>query len=405
MDTTLDSNNMNIVHILRGVGPKSFGPGQVALHLASAQLALQYNVGTWCLSNLNEVQWGAAVSNVPVNTIAAYPVTGPKQLGFSRKMFQKITSHEAQTIDILHQHGLWTGVSWATNRWRALVGKPTVIAPHGSLEPWAVRHAYWKKRIALSLYEYSNLYKTSCLHALSESEANDFRKFGLRNPIAIIPNGIATNWLQNEGKPTQFRIKFGLAPETKIILFLGRITPKKGLPMLVQAMGALQSQMKGWKLIIAGVDEFQHEAQVQQLVQALALQDYVQFVGPLFGQDKQDAFSAADLFILPSYSEGSPVTIIEALGAGVPVLTTKSSDWAELVTHGCGWWSEISNEGITNALQDVFRQSRAELQAMGQRGRTLITRKYTWSRIAEQTLQLYDWLLHGGTTPPFVVTG
>jgi len=133
------------------------------------------------------------------------------------------------------------------------------------------------------------------------------------------------------------------------------------------------------------------------------LQAYVQFVGPKFDLDKRDAFSAADVFVLPSHSEGAPIAILEALGSGCPVLTTKASPWEDIVIHDCGWWTDISVEAIANALQDVLQQPKTVLWAKGQRGKQLVSRKYTWLGIAEQTLALYEWLIDGSEQPDLVV--
>jgi glycosyltransferase involved in cell wall biosynthesis len=125
-------------------------------------------------------------------------------------------------------------------------------------------------------------------------------------------------------------------------------------------------------------------------------------VGPLHGQDKRDAFAAADLFVLPTHSEGSPMVVLEALGAGVPVLTTKGAPWADLVRHGCGWWTDISAGGIHDALRDALALSGTAWAAAGQRGRYLVAQKYSWAEIASKTIRLYGWLEGRVPTPDFV---
>lgn len=108
--------------------------------------------------------------------------------------------------------------------------------------------------------------------------------------------------------------------------------------------------------------------------------------------------------MLPTYRENFSVVVAEALGAGVPVLTTKGAPWEDLVTHRCGWWTEISAAGIAEALRDALQHPQAELQAMGQRGKELVACKYTWQHSAEMTLMLYQWLLGHGERPDFVLT-
>lgn len=393
---------IKILHLTNYIGKCSFGIGPIVLGLASSQQVLGHHVSIFSVDTANEARELETAYHLRAGTIQTFPIVGPSRLAYSPQMEQRVLARSAE-FDIVHTHGVWTYTSRIVNRWRVRQGGPTIVAPHGSLDAWALRRSRWKKRLALWLYERENLYSASCLHALSQREADGFRVYGLRNPIAVIPNAISENWLASTGDAIRFRNKFGLAPETRVMFFLSRITPKKGLPMFLQAMASLQQHLGNWKLVIAGVNEFGHQAEVEALVGQLGLQPCVRFIGPLYGQDKRDAFATAELFVLPSHSEGAPVVILEALGAGVSVLTTKASPWEELITHQCGWWTEISQDAIADALRDALQQSPATLRAMGERGRALIRARYTWTSIAQMTIELYAWLLGRANRPDFVV--
>ncbi len=393
---------LRILHLTNYVGKCSFGVGPVVLNLARGQEALEHRVEIWSCDSEAEARELEQQNRLLSNTIHTFPIVGPSRLAYSPAMGRAI-ARRANDFDVVHQHGIWTAISHVTNQWGARTGRPTVIAPHGSLDAWALRRSIWKKRLALIIYERKNLHYASCLHALSPREEEGFRTYGLRNPIAIIPNGIADDWLDSNGDAHAFRRRFGLSNETRLLFFLGRITPIKNLPMLVRAMSALKSDLASWRLIIAGVNEFGHQPEVEALVKQLGLGAYVKFIGPLYGQDKRDAFAAADLFVLPSHSEGAPVAILEALGAGIPVLTTQAAPWRELITRRCGWWTKISEPAIRQALHEAIYTPREELRRMGQRGKALIVEKYTLSKVAEQTISLYNWLLGKGERPTFVV--
>ena len=122
--------------------------------------------------------------------------------------------------------------------WRRRFGGPTVLAAHGELYPWARRQSRIKKWLAWQAYARRNLAATSCLHALSAAEAEAYREFGLQNPIAIIPNGVEEAWLVSTGCGGRFRERFGLPRDRRMFLFLSRVTPIKGLPLLLDAMAA-----------------------------------------------------------------------------------------------------------------------------------------------------------------------
>lgn len=393
---------LRILHLTNFVGKRSFGIGPIVLGLASSQQALGHNVSIYSVDAESEARELETAYHLRAGTIQNFPILGPSRLAYSPQMEHYVLAHAAD-YDVVHTHGIWTYISRVANRWRVRQGGPTIVVPHGSLDAWVLKRSRWKKRMALWLYERENLHRASCLHALSQHEAEGFRAYGLRNPIAIIPNGVSENWLASTGDAFRFRSKFYLAAETRLMFFLSRITPKKGLPMLLHAMADLRQHLNNWKLVIAGVNEFGHQSELEALIDQLGLQSHVRFIGPLYGQDKRDAFDAAELFVLPSHSEGAPVVILEALGAGVPVLTTKASPWEELVTHQCGWWTEISQGAIADALRNALQQSPATLREMGARGQALVRKNYTWPSIARVSIELYEWLLGCTDRPSFVI--
>ncbi len=392
-----------ILHTIADVGPGSFGIGATALHLAYQQGRLGCQTTFWCLSTDDDMRWASLTSDIEKEWFVSFPGLGPSRLALSPAMERVAAGPSSRDFDIVHQHSLWTGISRVTNVLRKQTGMPVVIAPQGTLTDWALRRSRFKKRIALAMYESENLRKASCLHAVAETEIAEIRSFGLTNPVAVIPNGIADAWLNSTGSAERFRTRFDLSPDRRIVLFLSRVSPKKGLPMLLEAIHQCRISFTDWILIIAGADEFGHLAEIQGLIAQLGLDDSVRLVGPLLDQIKRDAFAAAELFVLPSYSEGAPVVIPEALAVSVPVLATRGSPWPALLTHGCGWWTEISQQGIQEALLDAIESSPDRLKEMGAKGRVLISAEYTWPRIAPRTLLVYDWLLHRGPRPDFVV--
>lgn len=395
---------MNILHNIYSVGPGSFGLGSVALNLIREQGCLGYDSRIWCLDNEEDRRWAAAKSGVPEDKIQSFTTTGPGSLGLSFAMEKTTKGDGGRNISIVHQHALWKGVSRTTNILRQRYGTPTIVAPHGSLEEWALKKSWWKKRVSLVLYERENLQRSSCLHACSHQEVAGFREFGLANPVAVIPNGIGTSWLQSEGSSSAFRKEFEIPESKRILLYLSRIAPIKGLPMLMEALGSIRQHFSDWVLVLAGADEFGHLQDVQKAVSEFGLQNNVVFTGLLKDQLKRDAFAAADVFVLPTLREAAPVVVLEALGAGVPVITTRGAPWQDLVIHECGWWTDISANALASALLEVAQKSPAELNAMGERGRTMVSAHYSWEKAARMTIELYEWLLEHRERPAFVVT-
>ena len=289
-------------------------------------------------------------------------------------------------------------------------GCPLVISPHGMLEPWALNHSRLKKRLAALLFEDKNLREAGCLHALCAAEADNFRRYGLENPIAIIPNGVD---MPEIGKPPvaddAMVEKFSGMKGRHRILFLSRLHPKKGLSNLLQAWSKIQKaesrkrKAEEWVLAIAGAGQPAYELELRTLVKNYALEKNVVFVGAVYGEDKRQVLAAADAFVLPSFSEGFSVAILEAAAAGLPVLLTPECNFPELVKSGAA--VEISSQpsAIEAGLRKIMELSEGQRKDMGRRGLELVKQSYTWPSIAGRMVEVYRWLLGSGTKPECVV--
>ena len=292
---------------------------------------------------------------------------------------------------LVHDNGVWLAFNHAVARAAARAGIPRVVSPHGMLEPWALGQKRLKKAAAWHLYQRHDLRTAAALHATSEAEVESIRQLGLRTPVALVPNGVDVP----EALPAWNR------GETRRALFLSRLHPKKGLPMLVDAWARVRPA--GWELVLAGPDDGDgHRAHVEALVQAAGLADVVSFTGTVSDADKWALYRTADLFVLPTHSENFGLVVAEALGAGVPVLTTTGAPWRELITLGCGWQADITVDSIAAALAQATRTSRGDLDTMGARGQALVHSRYGWDGVAGQMIAVYEWIKEYGDRPPFV---
>lgn len=337
------------------------------------------------------------------NNIATFPTLGPFGIGYSKAMERTALSDVGERFDIVHQTSIWSAKSRVTNRWRSRFQRPTVVAPQGALEAYTLRRSAWKKRLASIMYEAVNLRNATCLQATSPTEVISFREYGLVNPVAVIPNGISDSWVNSHGDGAEFRGQFSLSESKRIGLFLSRIHPKKGLPILFKALAEIRKWLEDWIFVVAGPGELTYRRELQRLAQELEIIDKIRFIDPVYGQDKRNAFAAADLFVLPTHSDNFAIAVAEALGAAVPVLTTYGAPWEDLQTHECGWWVPIDADAVKKALLEAIQLPRDALRAMGQRGKVLVAQRFTWSRIAEMTIELYDWLLYSSERPDFVL--
>ena len=297
--------------------------------------------------------------------------------------------------DILHNFGAWTPFNHQVSRWARRAGVPEVLCPMGMLEPWSLQQKRWKKRLAWLCYQRQDMHRAAAIHATAKTEAEHLRALGMTNPIAVIPRGID---LPAESSQERFQCR---DREERVLLFLSRIHPKKGLLELVEACSSLR-QHANWRLVIAGPDSVNHQAVVTAAVKQAGLANRVEFVGPAWGEAKHKLFLEADVFVLPSHSENFGVVIGEALAHGLPVITTTGAPWAELCEYRCGWWISTGADPLKAALEEALSAPRSVLSDMGTRGRALVRERYGWPTVVKQHIELYRWIAGSGPRPAFV---
>jgi poly(glycerol-phosphate) alpha-glucosyltransferase len=294
--------------------------------------------------------------------------------------------------DVLHLHALWMYTSLVAAKWRRRTTHPLVVSPNGMLEPWALSNSAWKKRLAGLIYEYRMLRNASVIHANTRKELSDIRNFGLRNPVAIIPNGVSL--------PARMARPGGGSLR---LVFLGRLHPKKGLRELLAAWAQLAAgERSDWRLAIAGWDDGGHEAELRRLAKESEIASSVEFVGPKFGPEKEELLGEATAFVLPSFSEGLPMAVLEAWSYGLPVVMTEHCNVPEGFASEAAVRVAPEADSIAAGLRVLMRMTHGELAAMGARGRALVERQFSWPQIAAQMAEVYRWVLGGGTPPACV---
>ncbi len=308
---------------------------------------------------------------------------------------RRLTGTEAEAldsfgkVDVLHDNGIWLPHNHRLAVLSERRGIPRIVSMRGMLEPWARSHKRLKKRFAWWLYQRQDLKHAHCHHTTAETEARNVQHLRLGVPVVAVPNGVDVPeerpWVV--GLETQKGARCG----RRIALFLGRIYPIKGLPMLVQAWARVRPD--GWILRIAGPDEADHRKQVEKEVSAAGLAEMIFFTGPIGHRMKKSAFFDADLFVLPSHSESFGIAVAEALVHGLPVLTTKGTPWSILPESGCGWWVDATVDGIAQGLRQATILDSDTLQAMGAKGRALAIAEFGWKRVATLMLSTYESIL------------
>lgn len=406
---------MKVLHTIAGISRQAGGPSRSSQGLVAA--LCKAGVDAWIYSLDGLTPWVQGVRSLEVWKSGGLEVA-------------------VREFDLVHIHGIW---SWQLHQVAVMcrkAGVPYVIAPRGMLEPWSLKQKWLKKRIARWLYQDRDLKLAAAIHATAESEAEQFRKLGFKNKIIVSPNGVNVP----EGA---IKSKSEVEQRTcRRALFVSRMHPKKGVLELVESWARVKNGrcledsrfggLDGWACELVYTMNSEEERAYEQKVKRRVLElgmtygemahgalsvtsgkdsasplgavDFI-FTGALDDEKKWEAYARADLFVLPTYSENFGIVVAEALWAGVPVITTKGTPWAELEERKCGWWIdlpvaevEVEGQGLKwKALDSALREAmvRKDLREMGAHGRKLVEARYTWSAVCDKMIKGYEEALNG----------
>lgn len=383
-----------MLHVITGLWKDTGGPSEVipAICTAMVDAGVEVSVATLAGDTAPTVE-DAAARGVRVLTFAP---TFRHTVWYSRQLHRHIRRLAADH-HVVHIHGIWQFPDWAAAAAARDAGVPYVISPHGSLQPARLRKSRLKKRVSAVVCDRSMLHQADCLHATAPDEAAAFRQFGYRGPIAVVANGITQAGRRSREEAAlmaaAFRRDYPQTQGRRLLLFLSRIEPIKGVTTLAQAWADCARQFPDWHLVLVGPDERSHLQEVLRVLHDGNAVDRTTITGPLHGERKTAAFFASELFVLPTISENFGLVIGEALSHGLPVITTTGAPWPGIGEHACGWWIPPTREALVDTLREALAAPASTLAAMGGRGAAWIARDFTWQAEADSLRQTYEWLL------------
>lgn len=282
--------------------------------------------------------------------------------------------------DIVHVNCCWTPDCAMIQRLAQKRGYKVVLTPHGMLEPWIIKRHYWTRKVpALWLYQKAAVQRADCVQATAESERDNLLKLGYNSNIKVVRLGIDAESIE---------IKRSWK-KSRQILFLSRVHVKKGINFLVEAADVLRNELQGYKILVAGEGDADYVEAMKRMICDRWLQDIVQLIGGVYGDEKWRLFQTSDLFVLPTHSENFGLAIAESLASGTPVITTVGTPWSDLNSSEAGAWIEIGTEPLVETLRRFLSLSEDELETMGRNGRRLIETKYSAHVMAEQMMEVY----------------
>lgn len=274
--------------------------------------------------------------------------------------------------DLIHMHGLWSPFNRRIMLACHKVSIPFVVSPHGCLMPGAMKKGFLKKIIFFFFFLRPLMRRAALVHVTTEAERIACERMGLRGRMSEIPLGVEIGPVLNVTKE-------------KIILTLSRISPEKGIDDLLRAWHGIGHHE--WRLLIAGPSWRGCREELEKMVADQKITD-VEFVGPVFGDNKRRLYARASLFVMPSHTENFGGTVLEALAERTPVIATTDVAWESLAKSGCGWW--VGRSELGDALSSAMDASQVVLQEMGEKGHAYVRAHYCWESVVTMMNTEYE---------------
>lgn len=385
---------MKILLVIPGIGSVYGGTSKIAIELAQT-LGRQGTFIDIVTTNAN----GLADLNVPLKTwinqefyrVKYFPRwhIGDYKLSYSltKWLFDNVTNY-----DLVHTIAVFSYPVSITHLACKIHRIPYINNPQGMLEPWALKYKSWKKKLYYNLIEKASLNNASAIQMLNQAEAQNVKPLNLRSPLFIVPNGINCQEFELQHNPKTFYEQFPHTRGKTLILFLGRIDPKKGIDLLAPAFAKALTKFSNAHLIIAGPDSTGFLPTVQNYFTEEGCLDNVTFTGMLTGVMKYAALAAASIYVAPSYSEGFSMSVLEAMASGLPCIITKGCNFPEAANNQAAFVVDIESLAIANALLDCLSNPE-QAKIMGERARKFVFEKYTWDQVARAMQLVYAEVL------------
>lgn len=379
---------MRLLHTIHSLSAEGGGPAEALMRLTESAHALQV-FESEVVSLDSPSQPYLRTDRVPVHVLG--PAFG--KYGFTSRLYPWLIENLPRFEGVV-VHGLWQYESLAV--WRACHHRlPYVVFPHGMLDPWFGR-AYPLKHLKKVLYWHALQHRilrdaaavlfTASLEA--ELAATAFQPNEWTS--VVVPFGTAAPAGDRSRQIEEFEAACPGVRGRAFVLFLGRLHPKKGCDLLIEAVARYSGTFPATHLVMAGPDELGYRAKLAALAEGLGVGDRVQFPGMLRGDAKWGAFYAAEVFALPSHQENFGIAVAEALACGTPVLiSNKVNIWREIAEDEVGLIDEDNIEGTLRLLQRWSSLPTVEKAAMAARCRTTFERRFNIARLPEAIARLF----------------
>jgi len=311
----------------------------------------------------------------------------PSRVAFSPDLARALRER-MPAFDVVHVHSLYLFTTLAACHYAGRRRVPYVVRPHGTLDPYLRRRHALRKAVWDGLLQRRHLDRAAAVQYTSEDERELARPFGIRAPAVVVPLGVDPAEFEALPARGSFRALHPQLRGRRLVVFLGRVTPKKGLDVLVAAFGRVAAEVPDAHLVIAGPDDGHGQA-VGRMIDALGLRARTTTTGMVAGRERLALLADADAWVLPSYTENFAIAAVEALACGVPVvISDRVNIHRDVSAAGAGLVTPCDPAAVAGAISRVLGDDglRERLRAAGP---ALVRRSFTWDVAVARLLSLY----------------
>ncbi len=292
-------------------------------------------------------------------------------------------------FDIVHIHEHRHSLAILTHKYAKKNNVPYILHAHGSVLPFFQKEKL--KEIFDKLWGFDILYDACKVIAETEVEKAQYIEMGIKKElIEIVPTGVELEDFKTLPPKGNFRLKYGISPDEKLILFLGRINKIKGLDLLIKAFNKINND--NFKLAIVGGD-YGFKQELNQLISDFNLKDKIIFPGVLIDDAKKEALVDCDLFAIPSRYESFGVSTLEAMACEKPIVMTKNNHIHNWIDNHAGLACDFNENELAKCIEKLLNDSELSKQ-FGKTGKELIYEKYNWDKIEKEMEQVYNSCIH-----------
>lgn len=300
--------------------------------------------------------------------------------------FINFIKNNLKSYDIIHLHDYRTFLNVILYRYATKYGVPYILQPHGT------SHIILKKQRLKMLFDkklgYAIIKKANLILVLNETEAKKLERMGAKtDKIKIIPNGIDTKKVDDIPARGVFRNKYSIDENDELVLYVGRIHKSKGLNILIESFANLLSDLPKSKLVLVGPDDGYMD-EMKNIVNKFKINKSVVFTGFVDFKTKMAAYNDADVFVTPNFT-GFPVTFLEAMFIGLPIITTNKGDILDWIHNKVGYVVEYDRDSLRNAIFKVLTDGELK-NSMGEKGKRLVKEQFDWDIIAKKIEDIYQ---------------